>query len=557
MTTRCHRLPSVRDLRTAADVDALPNDSVALKMLLVEAVSRASGVETYLVYGDQWLRNAADVDALPDDPAMLKMLLVEAVIRWNAAGTLLVRGDSSLRNAADVDALPDDPAMLKMLLMEAVSRGRRLTESGLGHLEPGRHYVGDGTGLFVDVSETRKVSFGQRLRVAGTGKRIELGLGSWPAFRLEEAKAKAAAHRRMARHGKNPLLVRVEVPTVAEAVEEFFKEFGPSWIGRNTERAYRASLAKYVLPRLGARRVDQVRRSDLAAAVKPAWVEYRRVGRDLLRVLRGTFRWARAHDFRNDLPTDGVEDLLPRIEREERHHEAMSHEEVAEAVARARTFENHVRRVTPSDGMLALAFEMTILTGLRRQELVGIRWCDIEGPERVLTIDAHRMKKKTKAHKVPLSTAAMDVLRRARELGSSKENTGEHVFMYPEHIGNRVAMKPISPYSLSRFLQRLGLSGTLHGFRSALDDWATEKGTDAQIVERALGHAVKSKVRRAYSRTDLLERRRALMEAWGEHATRANQVGANVRQFPGSAMPLREPHQSVPEAQSKMTRASL
>ena len=541
--TRRRRLPSIRDLRTAADVHVLPDDPVALKMLLVEAVSRGSGVETYLIYGDQWLRNAADVDGLPDDPALLKMLLVEAVIRWNAAGTLPAGGDSSLRNAADVSALPDDTAMLKMLLMEAVNRGRRLTDSGLGRLEPGRHYLGDGTGLFVDVSEKRKVSFGQRLRIAGTGKRIELGLGSWPAFRLEEAKA--VAYRRMARHGRNPLLVRAAVPTVAEAVEEFFKEFGPSWVGRNTERAYRASLAKYVLPSLGARRVDQVRRSDLAAAVKPAWVEYRRVGRDLLRVLRGTFRWVRAHDFRNDLPTDGVEDLLPRIEREERHHEAMSHEDVAEAVARARMFENHVRRVTPSDGMLALAFEMTILTGLRRQELVGIRWRDIDGPKRVLTIDAHRMKKKTKAHKVPLSSAVMDVLRRARELGSSTDSEDDHVFVCPEHIGDRVAMKPISPYSLSRFLQRLGLNGTLHGFRSALDDWATEKGTDAQIVERALGHAVKSKVRRAYSRTDLLERRRALMEAWGDHATRASQGGADVRQFPGSSLPLQEPHQSA------------
>ena len=554
--TRRRRLPSVRDLRTAADVHALPHDPVVLKMLLVEAVSRGSGVETCLVYGDRWLRSAADVDALPDDPAMLKMLLVEAVIRWYAVGTPLAGGDSSLRNAADVSALPDDPAMLKMLLTEAVNRGRRLTDGGLGRLEPGRHYLGDGTGLFVDVSEKRKVSFGQRLRIAGTGKRIELGLGSWPAFRLEEVKVKAAAHRRMARHGKNPLLVRAEVPTVAEAVEEFFKEFGPSWVGRNTERAYRASLAKFVLPRLGARRVDQVRRSDLAAAVKPAWVEYRRVGRDLLRVLRGTFRWVRAHDYRNDLPTDGVEDLLPRIEREERHHEAMSHEDVAEAVARARVFENHVKRVAPSDGMLALAFEMTILTGLRRQELVGIRWRDIDGSERVLTIDALRMKKKTKAHKVPLSSAAMDVLRRARELGSGTDSEDDRVFVYPEHIGDRVAMRPISPYSLSRFLQRLGLNGTLHGFRSALDDWATEKGTDAQIVERALGHAVKSKVRRAYSRTDLLERRRALMEAWGEHATRACKGRADVRRFPGISVPLQEPHQPVLEVQGRRTRAS-
>ena len=519
------QLPSVRQLRTAADVDALPDDPVALKMLLVEAVIRGNGAQPLLVYGDRWLRSAADVHVLPDDPVLLKMLLAEAVIRENGAEALLVYGDKLLQNAADVHALPDDPALLKMLLMEAVYRGRRMTNYGLGHLEPGRHYVGDGTGLFVHVSGKGRVSFGQRLRVAGSGKRVEMGLGSWPAVRLEEAKAKAAKHHRMARHGENPVRARAEIPTVAEAVEEFFKEFGPTWVGRSTEHAYRVSLAKYVLPVLGDQRVDLVRRSDLAAVVRPAWLEYRRVGRDLLRVLRGAFRWVRAHDFRSDLPTDGIEDLLPRIEREERHHAALSHAEIADAVAKARTFENYVRRVTPRDGVLALAFEMTILTGLRRQELVGIRWSDVDERKRTLTIDALRMKKKTRAHNVPLSSAAMDVLRRVRELGVGQDSENGHVFVYPCLDGKRVGTKRISPYSLSRFMQRLGLEGTLHGFRSAFDDWATEKGADAQIVERALGHAVKSKVRRAYSRTDLLERRRALMEAWGKHATRNCRAG--------------------------------
>lgn len=519
------RLPSVGQLRTAADVDALPDDPVAIKMLLVEAVIRGNGAQPLLVYGDRWLRSAADVHVLPDDPVLLKMLLAEAVLRENGAEALLAYGDKLLQNAADVHALPDDPVLLKMLLIEAVYRGRRMTDYALGHLEPGRHYVGDGTGLFVHVSGKGRVSFGQRLRVAGSGRRVEMGLGSWPAVRLEEAKAKAAKHHRMARHGENPVRARAEIPTVAEAVEEFFKEFGPTWVGRSTEHAYRVSLAKYVLPVIGDQRVDLVLRSDLAAAVKPAWLEYRRVGRDLLRVLRGAFRWARAHDFRSDLPTDGVEDLLPRIEREERHHAALGHAEIAEAVARARSFENHVRRVTPRDRVLALAFEMTILTGLRRQELVGICWGDIDERKRILTIDALRMKKKTRAHKVPLSSAAMDVLRRVRELGGGQDSEDGHVFVYRCQDGERVGTRRISPYSLSRFMQRLGLEGTLHGFRSAFDDWATEKGEDAQIVERALGHAVKSKVRRAYSRTDLLERRRALMEAWGKHATRYGYTG--------------------------------
>ena len=198
-----------------------------------------------------------------------------------------------LQTARDLDALPDDPAALKLLLLEAVCRDKRVVNKGLGALEPGRHYVGDGTGLFVDVSATGKVSCGQRLRIAGGGRRVELGLGSWPAVRPEEAQAKALVHQRTARQGKNPLEVCAGVPTVAEAVEAFFEEFGPTWVGRNTEQAYRASLARYVLPALGDRRVDKVRRADLAAAVKPAWVAYRRVGRDVLRVLRGTFRWVR------------------------------------------------------------------------------------------------------------------------------------------------------------------------------------------------------------------------------------------------------------------------
>ena len=425
-----------------------------------------------------------------------------------------------LRTARDVDALPNDPAALKLLLLEAICHGNRVTNAGLRALKPGRHYVGDGTGLFVDVSAKGRVSFGQRLRITGSSRRVELGLGSWPAVRLEEAQVKAEANQRLARQGKNPLEVRARVPTLAEAMEAFFQEFGPTWVGRNTEQAYRTSLAKYVLPVLGNQRVDEVRRADLAAAVRPAWVAYRRVGRDMLRVLRGTFRWVRAHELRDDLPTDGVEDLLPRVEREERHHAALDHADIAEAIAKARNFAQHVKRVMASDSAVALAFEMTILTALRRQEVVGMRWNEIDEHRRVLTIEAGRMKKKTRVHQVPLSCAAMSVLRRVREAAPPVTENAE-VFVCWAYRGKNAAaaLQRISPYSLSGFMRRLGLNGTLHGFRSAFDDWATEKGTDAQIVERALGHAVKSNVRRAYSRTNLLERRRALMEAWGEHVT--------------------------------------
>ena len=59
-----------------------------------------------------------------------------------------------------------------------------------------------------------------------------------------------------------------------------------------------------------------------------------------------------------------------------------------------------------------------------------------------------------------------------------------------------------------------------HGFRSTFRDWAGETRPEGRdVVERALAHAIKDKAEAAYARSDLLERRRPLMEAWGEWCT--------------------------------------
>ena len=58
----------------------------------------------------------------------------------------------------------------------------------------------------------------------------------------------------------------------------------------------------------------------------------------------------------------------------------------------------------------------------------------------------------------------------------------------------------------------------MHGFRSTFRDWAAER-TDAPraVMEAALAHAVRDRVEAAYARTDLFERRRALMERWAAY----------------------------------------
>jgi integrase len=74
----------------------------------------------------------------------------------------------------------------------------------------------------------------------------------------------------------------------------------------------------------------------------------------------------------------------------------------------------------------------------------------------------------------------------------------------------------------------VGRTATAHGFRSSFRDWASEHRYPRDLAERALAHTVANAVEAAYHRTDLLEQRRAMMEAWARH------VGGDGRKNSGS-----------------------
>ena len=59
-----------------------------------------------------------------------------------------------------------------------------------------------------------------------------------------------------------------------------------------------------------------------------------------------------------------------------------------------------------------------------------------------------------------------------------------------------------------------GRLATAHGFRSSFRDWCSEQGYARDLAERALAHTVQNKVEAAYHRTDLLDQRRPMMDAW-------------------------------------------
>jgi integrase len=157
-------------------------------------------------------------------------------------------------------------------------------------------------------------------------------------------------------------------------------------------------------------------------------------------------------------------------------------------------------------GMAARALKFAILTAARTGEVVGARWSEIDLQAALWTVPGERMKA-GREHRVPLSDAALAVLREVGQLRMTREADG---FVFP---GSR-AGKSLSSMAMLALLGRMECGFTVHGFRSCFADWGAETGQPSDIVETALAHTLNNKVQAAYQRGDLLERRRKLMAAW-------------------------------------------
>ena len=80
------------------------------------------------------------------------------------------------------------------------------------------------------------------------------------------------------------------------------------------------------------------------------------------------------------------------------------------------------------------------------------------------------------------------------------------------------AGRPLSKNTHAKLLRELGFDAVTQGFRSSFRDYAAEQThTPHAVMEAALAHVVKDKAEAAYARSDLFEKRRALMEAWAQY----------------------------------------
>lgn len=390
----------------------------------------------------------------------------------------------------------------------------KLTATSVKAASPGRHY--DGDGLFLLVSKTGSKSW--VVRVQKDGKRRDIGLGSVAKVPLKLARERAADVRSQIEAGIDPIAERRKaagVPTFREAAALVHAEHLKGWKNGKHSKQWLSTLEGYAFPAFGDVSVGLVDAPAVRDVLASIWLTKPETARRLRQRIRTVTDWAVAKGYREaSLPMPVIDKALPRQRDKPKHHAALPHADAPAFLADLRAKETIGR----------LALEALILTAVRSGDLRGMKWAEIDLDAKLWRIPVEDGRGKSgRVHIVPLTAAVIDVLNRAKP-----HKRGDTDLVFPGSVKG----KTLSDNTLRKVAVDMGYPITAHGFRSTFADWVNEQTTfPREIREAALAHVNSNKAEVAYSRTDYLDKRRPMMEAWANYCLGAS--GGNIVRLAG------------------------
>ena len=344
--------------------------------------------------------------------------------------------------------------------------------------------------------------------------------------------------KREIRDGNDPVAER-QAARAALAVEkehrttfeEAFNSFYETKVQgelKNTKhiKQWRSTLTTYAFPVIGDKAVASITVEDVLAVIRPIWMTKNETASRVRQRIEAVLDWSKVMSLREGenpaLWKGNLAKLLPspnKVQKENRYP-AVDLGEIADWFRILRT----------RDGMAARALEFLTLTASRSGEVRGALWDEMNLANGIWTIPAHRMKA-GREHRVPLSSAAVELITKLPRLI-------ECPYVFPSPKNGQMSDMTIS--AVMRRVQaaeeKEGRRGFLdprsrrpavpHGLRSSFRDWAAER-TDypRDMAEMALAHNVGSEVERAYRRSDMIEKRRLMMEDWATFVEAVSEAG--------------------------------
>jgi len=401
---------------------------------------------------------------------------------------------------------------------------------------PGRYL--DGHGLYLQVADGGSRSW--ILRYTLNKKTREMGLGSVDDFSLAEARVRARGYRQLVADGIDPIDHRARERSelavkAAEAertnrsfqqcAEEFHAANADSWKNAKHAAQWINTLKTYVFPKFGDVLIGDVTREHMRLALLPIWKTKAETASRVLERMHKTIDYAAGIGYCNGFDSEEWRKLKASLPNNKKERKAVNHPSCPHPKVGAL-----LRDVLdgPSTDMVKLAFEFIVLTASRSGEVRGALWSEIDFDELRWTVPPERMKG-NRQHIVPLSQAMVAVLRRAHELQPSSRSP----FVFPNPKG-----VPYSDMVFTQLLRRMKRDYTMHGFRASFRTWGADIADyPREMLEVALSHTVGDATEQAYNRSDMLDKRRSLMQAWADYIVTTQDQPTGVQEVqPEDAM---------------------
>ncbi|AJJ64332.1 integrase domain-containing protein [Yersinia aldovae] len=371
----------------------------------------------------------------------------------------------------------------------------------------------DGNGLFLLVKTSGKKLWRLRYQRPASDKRTNVSLGAYPALSLADA--------RQIRDDKLALLARGIDPQEKEeqqaeerqiAQESIFQNVAQKWfslkkthVSEEHAKDIWRSIEKDILPSIRNIPVQDIKARTLIQTLEPIKARGAlETVRRLVQRINEIMVYAVNVGLIDANPASGIGNAFERPKKQ--HMPTIRPEELPKLM----------RTIAMSNLSLPTRclLEWQLLTLIRPAEASATAWSEIDMDKREWCIPAERMKAK-RDHIVPLSDQALEILEIMRPISAHRE----HVFPSRNDPSN-----PMNSQTANAALKRIGYGGKLvaHGLRSIASTAMNEAGFNADVIEAALAHSDKNEVRKAYNRSTYIEKRKELMDWWGNKIRETN-----------------------------------
>jgi integrase len=390
----------------------------------------------------------------------------------------------------------------------------------------------DGRGLYLQVRSESSKSW--LLKFSMQKRAREMGLGSALDFSLADARDTRDKYRKLIKVGIDPIehrkaeeaaraVDRAKALTFKQAAARYIAANRTGWKNIKHAAQWEATLETYAYPIIGALPVQSIDTALVMAVIEPIWSTKSETASRVRGRIESVIAAAKARkEYVGENPArwkGHLETLLPKKSkvRRKRKQPSLPYDQLPA----------FMQDLQARDGIAADALEFQILTAVRPGNALKARWAEFDLKAAEWTIAEEDMKGEKgeeTEHKVPLSTAALAVLKRMEKI-----RTGEYVFFSDSG-------RPLSDAAQAALIERMNDANVAagkpkwldpkqkreivpHGFRSTFRDWAAERGYADPVAEAALAHKVPDAVIAAYKRTTFFELRKKLMDDWAAFAT--------------------------------------